>query len=556
MTDNSPPLTGNIAAHLPRMAAEHPDHLAVSVQLPGGGTGRHVYATYTLRELDDQSDRIAHGLDRIGISRGVRTVLMVTPGLDFFALTFALFKVGAVPVLVDPGMGIKNLKTCLAEAEPAAFIGIPKAHVARQLFGWGKPTLKTLVTVGRKLLWGGYTLDGITLKESRPFAPVQPEPGETAAILFTSGSTGVPKGAVYTHENFNAQVAILREDYGIAPGEKDLATFPLFALFGPALGMAAIIPDMDASQPAASDPQHIVDAIHDNDATNLFASPALIELVGRHGIANGVTFPTLKRVISAGAPADNPSLERFCKLLPEGVQIFPSYGATESLPVSFIGSDEQLGETAEATDNGAGVCVGRTVHGVEASIIKITDEPIQHWSEKLHAAPGEIGEITVTGPVVTKAYYNRPDSTRLAKITHPELGIVYHRMGDVGYFDDRGRLWMCGRKAHRVETAEGTLFTIPVERIFNTHPAVKRTALVGVKKSGITIPVLCIEKNRDTGGLDDETLIRELKAIGGKHAITRPVHNFVFHTAFPVDVRHNAKIFREKLAEWAVGKFS
>ncbi|MBX3177552.1 MAG: AMP-binding protein [Candidatus Hydrogenedentes bacterium] len=556
MTTETPALSGNIAAHLPRMAQLHPDHLAVAVQRPGGATGRHRYATWTLKQLDDQSDRIAHGLDRVGIGRGVRAVLMVKPSLEFFALTFALFKAGSVPVLVDPGMGIKNLKTCLAEAEPQAFIGIPKAHIARQLFGWGKPTVKTLVSVGPKLFLGGYTLDGITLKEPRPFAPVEPAPGETAAILFTSGSTGIPKGAVYTHENFNAQVEILREDYGIQPGEKDLATFPLFALFGPALGMAAVIPDMDASQPATSNPRHIVDAIHDNHCTNLFASPALIELVGQYGIANGITLPTLKRVISAGAPASNPSLARFAKLLPDDVEIFPSYGATEALPVAFIGSKELLSDTAEATDQGAGVCVGRTVHGVEASVIHIADDPIEHWSDKLHCAPGEIGEITVTGPVVTKAYYNRPDSTKLAKIKHPYLGIIYHRMGDVGYFDDQGRLWMCGRKAHRVVTPEATLFTIPVERIFNTHPAVKRTALVGVSKGGVTIPVLCVEKAPDTGGRDDETIINELKAIGGRHEITRPVHTFLFHPAFPVDVRHNAKIFREELAEWAKGKFS
>lgn len=555
MTTEIANLSGNIAAHLPRMAALHPDHLAVSVQLPGGTTGRHKYASYTLKQLDDQSDRIAHGLDRIGISRGVRTVLMVKPSLEFFALTFALFKVGAVPVLVDPGMGMKNLKTCLAEAEPAAFIGIPKAHAARQLLGWGKPTVKTLVTVGRKLTWGGYTLDGITLKDSKPFAPVEPKPDETAAILFTSGSTGVPKGAVYTHEVFNAQVEILRENYGITPGEKDLATFPLFALFGPPLGMAAIIPDMDASQPAASNPQHIIDAIHDHQATNLFASPALIELVGQHGIANGVLLPSLKRVISAGAPATNPSLARFCKLLADGVEIFPSYGATEALPVTYIGTNELLSETVEATDNGAGVCVGRSVRGVEVSIIHITDEPIQHWSDKLHCAQGEIGEITVTGPVVTKAYFNRPESTNQAKIKHPELGIIYHRMGDVGYFDEKGRLWMCGRKAHRVVTPEGTLFTIPVERIFNTHPAVKRTALVGVVKSGITIPVLCVEKASNTVGLDDEALLAALKEIGGKHEITRSIHHFLFHPSFPVDVRHNAKIFREALAEWAKEKF-
>ncbi|HEX4591580.1 MAG TPA: peptide synthase, partial [Gemmataceae bacterium] len=162
----------------------------------------------------------------------------------------------------------------------------------------------------------------------------------------------------------------------------------------------------------------------------------------------------------------------------------------------------------------------------------------------------QIGEITVTGPFVTKAYHARPEATKLAKIIDKE-GRVWHRMGDVGYVDDRGRLWFCGRKAHRVTTATGTLYTIPVEAVFNTHPAVYRTALVGIGPAGKQTPVLCIELERDARKTDRTQLTRELLEIGAKHDHTRGIRFISFHPGFPVDVRHNAKVFREKLAVWA-----
>ena len=133
--------------------------------------------------------------------------------------------------------------------------------------------------------------------------PVETSEDDIAAILFTSGSTGVPKGAVYTHGNFLAQVELLKETYGIEPGEIDLPTFPLFALFDPALGMSAVIPEMDPTRPANVDPEKILGAIQRYGVTNTFGSPALLHRVGSYGAAHGVKLPTLRRVISAGAPA-------------------------------------------------------------------------------------------------------------------------------------------------------------------------------------------------------------------------------------------------------------
>jgi acyl-CoA synthetase (AMP-forming)/AMP-acid ligase II len=548
----------NIAVHVPAMAEQRPDALAVVFPESRDRRGRVAYTHLTFRQLHETSDCLARGFESIGIGRGTRTVLMVKPSLDFFALTFALFKVGAVPVLIDPGMGIRNLGQCLQEAEPEAFIGIPKAQVARILLGWGRKTVRTIVTVGRRCGWGGYTLDqvlatGAASKATSPL-PAPTLPDEMAAVLFTSGSTGVPKGAVYTHAIFSAQVEMLRRTYAIEPGEIDLATFPLFALYAPALGMTAIIPDMDATRPAQVDPRRIFEAIENFGVTNLFGSPALLRRVGDFGVAYGTKLSTLRRVISAGAPVPADVLERFASMLSPGVQIFTPYGATESLPVSSIGSDEIVGETRHKTAEGAGVCVGRPVESMCVRIIRISDEPIPTWSDDLLAPPGQVGEIVVQGPVATREYYHRPESTRLAKIADPTGGSFYHRMGDLGYFDPSGRLWFCGRKSHRVLTARETLFTIPCEAVFNTHPRVLRTALVGVGDNRGATPVLCVELRAAAGPHELPIIERELLELGAKHPHTRDIRTVLFHPLFPVDIRHNAKIFREKLAVWAAGK--
>lgn len=541
--------TTNIAAHLPAMAERQPHRLAVVFPHGRDRQGRVAYTHHTFSQLNTESDRLAHGLEEIGVQRGVRTVLMVKPSLEFFALTFALFKVGAVPVLIDPGMGVSNLGQCLREAEPEAFIGIPKAHVARVLLGWGRKTLRILVTVGRRWGWRGWTLEQVRQAGARsgPYRLAEPGNEEMAAILFTSGSTGVPKGAVYTHGIFNAQVELLRQTYGIEPSEVDLPTFPLFALFAPALGMTAIIPDMDFTRPAHVDPRKLLEAIEDFGVTNMFGSPALINRFATFGEQHDKKLPTLRRVISAGAPVSADVLERFARMLAPGVQVFTPYGATEALPVCSIGSDEILNETRHKTVQGAGVCVGRPIPPLDVKIIRITDTPIPRWSAELLASPGEIGEIVVRGPVVTREYYHRPESTALAKIA--DDGGFYHRMGDLGYFDEQGRLWFCGRKAHRVITAAGTLFTIPCEAVFNVHPKVKRTALVGVGVNGQARPVLCVEPREGVNA--DETLTREILALGKAQPHTAGIDKVLFHPSFPVDIRHNAKIFREKLADWA-----
>ena len=571
--------TVNIATHLKEMARTRPEQAAVMLPLGRAAVGRSNYDSLTYRQLDHVSDRLAEGLVQLGVGRGVRTVLMVPPSLEFFVLTFALFKAGAVSVFVDPGMGVKNIGKCLAEAQPEAFIGIPKAHLARWLFGWGKPSLKQLIAVGRGANWCRWSGRSVTVwdvadvvRQSQPVGDSHvagrdravSEPGsftitdtsaaEPAAILFTSGSTGVPKGAVYSHGNFAAQIEMLRDAFSIQPGEIDLCTFPLFALFAPALGMTAVVPRMDFTRPATVDPPEICNPIIQHGVANLFGSPALLNRVGRFYEGTDVTWSSIRRVLSAGAPVSPAIIERFVQRLAPGVQILTPYGATESLPVAVIGSDEILNETRHKTAQGGGTCIGRPVAGMQVAIIRITDEPIVEWNDSLIQPPGEIGEIVVHGLNVTQEYFHRPDLTALAKILDPATGRMRHRMGDVGYFDPMGRLWFCGRKSHRVITPDRVHFTEPVEGIFNAHPAVFRSALVGINRSGRVEPVLCVEREADLRRGSTEQLTRELLELSAKFEESRPIQTILYHDAFPVDIRHNSKIFREKLAVWAGGK--
>jgi acyl-CoA synthetase (AMP-forming)/AMP-acid ligase II len=449
------------------------------------------------------------------------------------------------------------MKGCLADAAPSAFIGIPKAQLARRLFGWGKDTLQIVITVGGSKCWGGVPLAEVRRMGTgaTPYTAVATTRHETAAILFTSGSTGPPKGVVYSHGTFTAQVASLQQIYAIQPGEVDLPTFPLFALFAPALGMTAVIPKMDFTRPGAVNPERIIGPATAYNATTMFGSPALLNRVGRYGARHGVLLPQLKRVISAGAPVSAVILERFHSLLPENAEIFTPYGATEALPVSSIGSREILDETGRLAAEGRGICVGRPVPGLSLAIIPISDEPIAAWSDDLPLPLWQVGEIVVAGPQVTTSYFNRPEATRLAKIPDSD-GSVWHRMGDVGYLDKQGRIWFCGRKSHRVETARETLFTIPVEGVFNAHPDVLRTALVGIGIRGQQRAVLCVELEPASRNRNHEQLREEMFSLGERFPHSHAVQNILFHPAFPVDIRHNAKIFREKLTVWAEGKLT
>lgn len=584
-------LQTNISHILEELASKIPHRRAVvePEKCFFGGGWKYI----TFRELHKESDRIALALNKIGIVKGTRVALMVKPGIDFVCLTYALFKIGAIIIMVDPGMGLENLGKCLEQAEPQAFIGQTVAQIGRLIYGWGKKTIKTTVTLGWRPFLIGHSLNKIKKIpwESYPIAKLEPD--ETAAILFTSGSTGIAKGAVYDHRIFSSQLKFLSTLWDFSGENVDLATFPLFALFDPALGITTVIPDMDTSRPSSADPKKLLRAIYENDCNQLFGSPALLDKFGLWLEKNDIKLKNIKRVLTAGAPVRNEILQRFSKQLPPDAEIFTPYGATEALPVSNISSKEILSDTWEITKDGGGTCIGKTACGVNAVLIKITDDIIENWSDDLMVPQDKPGEIAVYGPNVTKHYYNRPELTALAKIKLSENHGILHRMGDIGRIDDKGRLWFYGRKSHRVITKKGPLFTIACEAIFNHHPAIFRTALVGISASLLTnaeesaqaispdleisqtskqensalpqdkanweimekgkyqIPVICTELKPDYSKRNWEKIKGELSQLAQQYEHTENIKIFLLNPGFPVDIRHNAKINREELALWA-----
>ena len=536
----------NIAASLPRLARERPDQVAM--RCPGRDGAYAIALTYA--ELDARSDAIAAGLAGRGIVRGTRTVLMVRPTPEFFLLMFALLKAGAVPVLVDPGIDKRALKQCLNEAQAEAFIGIPLAQFARALLGWAR-SARIRITTGARPWFADATLAEVETAGANAgpqLADTQPD--DMAALLFTSGSTGVPKGVVYRHRHFVAQIAMMGDAFGIVPGGVNLPTFPPFALFDPAFGVTSIIPDMDPTNPAKADPRKLHAAIARFGVDQLFGSPALMRVLAEYG----QPLPGLKTVMSAGAPVPADVVAKLRELLPADATFWTPYGATECLPVAVIEGRELLTLRAR-TEQGAGTCVGRPVSPNVVRLIRVEDVAFDTWSDDLIAEGGMIGEITVAGPTATDAYFNRDAATRAAKIREvlPDGSErIVHRMGDLGYFDSEGRLWFCGRKTQRVVTARTTLCTEQVEPVFNAHPDVRRTALVGIGEFGEQQPVLCVELREGVAAMEWERIELKLRHMGEGFVHTAPVQTFLcYPKPFPVDIRHNAKIGREKLAVWA-----
>ncbi|MCA9106186.1 MAG: AMP-binding protein, partial [Planctomycetales bacterium] len=240
LSADEPPVSArrNVGWLLRSTARTWPDQLAIAFPTGRDRRGKRTYRRVSFAELDRMSDRIAQGLRDAGLEPGTRVAMMVPQSIEFISIVFALFKAGLVQILIDPGMGKRNMLRCLAEAEPRALIGIPKAHFATWLFGRRFPLLKKRICVGAPRFPGSVSLatwlgdDRLATSTDDPTAYLEPVGDRSeAAIIFTTGSTGPPKGVLYHHATFRGQAMEVQRFYDIAPGEIDLPGFPLFALF-------------------------------------------------------------------------------------------------------------------------------------------------------------------------------------------------------------------------------------------------------------------------------------------------------------------------------------
>ncbi len=544
----------NISDRLRDSAAHVPQQRAIVFPQTRDAAGRVAWTHVTFQQLDSDVDAIARGLIQLGVRPGNRLVLMVRPSIEFIALTFGIMRAGACCTLIDPGMGKRSVLRCLDTIDPDGFVAIPPVQMIRRLMPWrfrnssfnvivgpaagrlGCQSLKRLMEIGQ----GSQVL----------LPPTKAK--DSAAIIFTSGSTGPPKGVHYEHGMFNAQANMIRDHYQIQPGEVDLPGFPLFSLFNLAMQVTSVIPEMDPTRPATVNPENIVEAIRSQHVTQAYGSPALWNRVGRYCEERNIILTGLRRILSAGAPVPHHVLRRMTHALEPTAEFHTPYGATECLPVASISAKEVLGETATLTATGKGTCVGRVFDGMQVRIIETSFDVLSEISDTAALAAGQIGEIIVSGPVATREYFQRQDATVMAKIK--DGSTFWHRMGDVGYFDEVGRLWFCGRKAHIVWSAAGPMYSVCCESIFNNHPAIYRCALVGIGAHGNQIPVIVAEPESGKfpkSARDQQEMTDELLQLGAGSSLTRDIRRILFHRDLPVDTRHNVKINRELLAEWA-----
>ena len=504
---------------------------------------RRKWITLTYKDIFGKTQRFIRGLEAGRYTPGITAALLTPLSADFFPFALALLKFGIVPIILDPAVGLKKVGEILEESKPEIFVGNELTHALRILFGWGRKSVKHNLTINH--------FSRFTFHE--PSSIVHRPSSEIAAIIYTSGSTGLPKGAIYTQENLAAQLELLKNTFNITPDEVDLPAFPLYALIDLLLGVTSVIPDITFPVPGKTDPAKVIGAIKKFNVTNMFASPVVLDILSSFAEQNQsssqpILLSSLKRIITAGAPATIDLQKRFRHLLADHTSLYGIYGATETLPIAKVESREVFA-LEEETKNGAGICLGKPIEGVTVRVIPITDEPIEEWQDSLAVKPNIVGEITVQSGATTREYLNRPASNRISKIEY--RGEIIHRMGDVGYFDDEGRLWYCGRKSHRVQTKDGVLFTEQIENIFNAHPQVYRTALVGVDGG----PVLWVELEKRVH-VNEDKIRRELINMAQHHPQAAQIKIFLFKKKLPTDVRHNSKIIREELTIQAKKRLS
>ena len=513
------------------------------VSFPGWrGTPR--YDTLDFGALAARIDAYEHGLMEAGLRAAERVIMLVTPGADFLALSYAVMGRGAVPVFIDPGMGVDAVVACMREAEPSGFIGVPRAHLLRLKAGELFRSLRFSVVAGRFPPCGAMRLCDLRRPSAAPPTPVPRGDADPALVAFTSGATGRPKGVVFTNRMLSEQLAVFRGQFGFRGGDQDLPLLPVFSLFTAALGVGSIFPPLDPSRPLSLVPSQIIRVMRDLGNQTSFGSPALWSKIGEYCRQTGATLPQLRRVFMAGAPVSQTTIDLVKAACPQA-ESFTPYGATEALPVTIASADELWQDRPVLAVTGEqGTPVGRAIEGVALRVVQpLTGQP----TVPLVDCPDRvIGEIVVSGDTVSREYLRRPEATATSKIHDGDR--VWHRMGDMGYLDAGGQLYFCGRKAHVVSTPDHTFHSVPVENIFNRHPQIRRSALIEVAGG----PALAVEPaSWPLTPQARQTLAAELRAVGASDPVTAAIRRFYFHQSFPVDARHNAKIFRDRLGAWA-----
>ncbi len=500
-----------------------------SVAFVDGASG----AVTSFRELHRRVMGIARGLGELGVQPGERVAMLVPPSADLVAAIYGVWRAGGVTVVADRGLGLRGLGRAVRGAHVDWVIGAPEALAAARTLRWA-PRASFVVTGARTRFGALATLDG--LSRSAAVLPTLPLPDDPAAVLYTSGATGPAKGVRYRHHQLAAQRDALATTYGITRDDRLVAAFAPFALYGPALGIASTIPDVDVTKPGTLTAEALGAACASVDATIVFASPAALANVVRTSTGRDPRLAGVRLALSAGAPVPVATLRATGALMP-AADLHTPYGMTECLPVADVSLT-----TIDAAGPGRGVCVGHPVPGAKVFVAPLGFDaavPV------VAVPPGTTGEVLVSTPWLSDGYDRRWATERDARPLDA-AGRRWHRSGDVGHVDAGGLLWIEGRSVHVVHTDRGPVTPVPVEIAAERVAGVLRCAAVGVGPVGCQVLVVVVET--DAG--DDDLAPTELAA-AVRAEVRQPVAAVLQVSTLPVDIRHNTKIDRTLVARWA-----
>jgi acyl-CoA synthetase (AMP-forming)/AMP-acid ligase II len=512
----------NIAEILRRHAQHFPDDVAL-IDVHRGRSRTTTYA-----ELEQAVGRTAALFRQSGLRAG-HTVLLFHPmSAELYIALAAILRMGLTGMFIDPSAGRRYIDRCCELLPPQALVAGSKAHLLRLL----SPALRRIpakfsiggrVPFARRLEQAAQLEYDGTIRSCDSDLP--------ALVSFTSGSTGEPKAALRTHGFLLAQHRAIEESLALRPGEVELVTLPIFVLANLASRVTSIIADADLRRPAAISPQPVVAQIREHAASRAAASPAFYERVVDYCEQQDICLPTLQKVFTGGGPVSPRLLDRLQHVAPQA-EITVVYGSTEAEPISTVKFHDMEDADRTAMNGGHGLLAGRPVPSLNVRIMN------DRWGRSVGPytadefdtvcqPPGEAGEIVVSGNHVLSGYLHGQGADE-NKFRVDET--CWHRTGDAGHFDDRGRLWLLGRCAARVDDGRGALYPLGVEQAALRHQCIGQAAMLAHRGQRVLAITL-----RDRSAQPD--LASLLKSLSFAN-----VDSIRILKRLPVDGRHNAKI--------------
>ncbi|MFC1742765.1 AMP-binding protein [Candidatus Riflebacteria bacterium] len=511
--------------------------------------GKWIFKTISFASLEEYVCQLCNGLSELGIGKGDKVLIMVPMSLHHYQLLLAIFKLGAIAVYIDPGMGLKAIEAAASVAEPKAYVGILKAQILRF---FSKSCARIPIQIGKDCpqYLVQHDLAELAINRKKTFTSAMVTTDDTALITFTSGTTGLPKGANRTHGFLLAQNKALLGEANMFMTDVYMPAFPIVLLLNLSWGITSVIPNMNSAKPASVDPSLVIQQIKKCGANLASGSPAYARPIAEYCKKHGIYLPELRNFWTGGAPVSLKIIETLQGVMPSGNAVI-IYGSTECEPISHIDAKDAFNPVLlKRARRGKGNCVGVPASCVELKIIGIDDGPIYPGKKRLATLEKKAfqpGEIVVTGEHVNKRYYKNPEAEKETKIKEIVKGAekIWHRTGDVGYLDGQGRIWLLGRISSRVQTKKGVFFTIEVENVMNSHPLVENSALLAgnINRRGLAKAYMVIVLKRKflwrwlwRRKVWKKMLLKFIRSKG------YPIEDIFYRLSLPMDKRHNAKI--------------